>query len=305
MKKLYTIALSFLLISAGLLTASPAKAIEAPNFPSCTSPTGSVKVSYESGVHGIPGDSGEYIGSDVVYTVSDTQLTQCFCAATGAGIQTNWWRDGSLSADQISYLKNLGWIYIADGSAWGLDAVPYMAHNTRYNCGGGEPTVTPTPTPTPVTTGAPQPCNGCGGAPSAPVCTAAKPGTTSITSIVRSGTTAQLTWTAADKATHYVISYGTDPGNLIYGVPNTGNVTSFIVAALTPGVRYHFVVRAVNDCMPGDPSTYGQVLGASTGFGGAVLAATGNWFEILTLAIGGLLFLGLSVVSYKRSHREI
>jgi hypothetical protein len=300
MKKFSSLALLSLLFIGSLITALPVKAIDIPDFPSCNSPTGSVKVSYDTGIHGIPGDSGEYVGSDVVYTVSDTQLTQCFCAVSGSGIQTNWWKDGSMSAEQVSYLKNLGWIYIADGSAWGLESSAYMAKNTTFNC-GGEPEVTPTPTPaTPTPTGAPQPCNNCGGA-STWVCTAAKPGTTAITSVVRSGTTAQLTWTAADKATHYVISYGPDAGNLIYGVPNTGNVTSYVIGSLQPGVQYHFVVRAVNDCMPGD---LGQVLGASTGFGGQVLAATGSWPEITTLLASGLVFLGLSVVTYRKSREN-
>ncbi|TSC88177.1 MAG: Uncharacterized protein G01um101416_200 [Microgenomates group bacterium Gr01-1014_16] len=102
----------------------------------CTSPSGSVKVSYDSGIHGVPGDLGEYIGSDIVYTVSDTTLVQCFCAVSGSGIQTNWWRDNSLSQSQIDQLVSDGWIYIPDGSAWGLDSVPYLAKNSSYNCDG-------------------------------------------------------------------------------------------------------------------------------------------------------------------------
>jgi hypothetical protein len=56
--------------------------------------------------------------------------------------------------------------------------------------------------------------------------------------------------------------------------------------------------------MPGDLSTQGQVLGASTGFGGQVLAATGTWPEIVTLLSGGLVFLALSVVTYKKSREN-
>src|SRR3989344_2454633 len=140
--------LSLLLASAliFLVGALPVQATNVPAFPSCASPSGSVKVSYDSGIHGIPGDSGEYIGSDTVYTVSDTQLTQCFCAASGAGIQTNWWKLDSLSESQIDQLTNAGWIFIPDGSAWGLDPVPYLAQNTAFSCAGAPP---PTPTSQP------------------------------------------------------------------------------------------------------------------------------------------------------------
>jgi hypothetical protein len=275
------LALFVLPLIAGFFLAAPSvKAIDIPDFPSCTSPTGSVRVSYASGVHGIPGDRGEYIGSDVVYTVSNSQLVQCFCAVTNAGIQTNWWKLSSLGVEQISYLRNLGWIYIPSGAAWGLEDTPYMAQNTTFNCAGS-----PTPSP------APQPCNGCSGPPTAPVCTAAKPPAPTLISVVRSGTTAQLTWSAVTPVTNYAIFYGLEPGKYIYGVPNTGNVTSYVVGSLQPGVKYYFAVRAVNDCMPSDGSASGQVLGASTILG---LADTGNLaliamlgFSMVTLAILG------------------
>ncbi len=117
-------------------SAAPARAIDIPNFPSCTSPTGSDKVSYDSGIHGIVGESGEYVGSDIVYTVSATQLTQCFCAASKSGVQTNWWKQDSLSQEQIGSLTSQGWILIPDGSAWGLDPIPYLAKNSNFSCGG-------------------------------------------------------------------------------------------------------------------------------------------------------------------------
>jgi hypothetical protein len=291
----------FLFLSLFVL-ATPARGeIDIPNFPSCTSPSGQVKVDYATGIHGIPGSNGEYVGSDIVYTVSDSQLTQCFCAVSGSGIQTDWWKLSSLNEEQIAYLKNLGWIYIADGSLWGLEASPYMAQNTQISCGGA-PEITPTPTPE----SAPQPCNGCGGT-STWTCTASKPATPAVTSVVRSGTTAQITWTVVTNATHYTISYGTKPGEYIYGVPNTGKVTSYVIGSLVPGVRYYFVVRAVNDCMPGDPSSSGgQVLGSSTGFGGSNvlgLASTGSLPSIyLALALGGLFFT-LFLVTKRLSHR--
>jgi hypothetical protein len=281
---------------------SPVRAIDIPDFPACTSPSGEVLVNHESGVHGIPGSNGEYVGSDIVYTISDSQLTQCFCAVSDSGIQTNWWKLSSLNEDQISYLKNLGWTYVADGSAWGLQSAPYMTHNSEFVC-GGQPEVTPTPTPPP----APQPCNGCGGS-SVPVCTASKPSAPVVTSVVRTGTTAQITWTAVANATHYTISYGTQPNNYPYGVPNTGKVTSYVIGSLVPGTHYYFIVRAVNDCMPSDPSsTGGQVLGISTGFGGGQvlgLASTGSLPAVyLSLALGGLFFT-LFLITKRLSRRD-
>lgn len=261
-------------------SAAPVLATDIPDFPSCTSPSGTVKVSYDSGVHGIPGDSGEYIGSDIVYTVSDTTLIQCFCAVSGSGIQTNWWKDGSISESQTAQLLSVGWIYIPDGSAWGLDPVPYLAKNSNFNCGGG---------------GGGQP-----GAGPAPVCDSGQPGTPILLSVDRSGSTAKLSWTAASQATHYTIGYGIQPDNYIYGVPNTGSVTTFTVGSLDPGTQYYFAVRAVNNCLPGDWSTApavggGQVLG---------LATTGNSTLLYTmLALGGL-SLVLTILSHRRNQRH-
>lgn len=284
MKKALVLALAVFALSA-----APVLATNVPAFPSCTSPSGSVKVSYDSGIHGIPGDSGQYVGSDIVYTVSDTTLVQCFCAASGAGIQTNWWRDNSLSLSERNQLISEGWIYIPDGSAWGLDPVPYLAKNTTFSCAGG-PTATPTPTGTPS--------GGQPGAGPAPVCDSGKPGTPSLVSVVRSGSTAKLTWTSASQATHYTIAYGVT--DFPYGVPNTGNVTSFTIGSLDPNVQYQFKVRAVNNCMPGDWS------GAPTGIGGGEvlgLASTGNSTLLFTmLALGGVALI-LAFISRRRNQR--
>jgi len=108
----------------------------APGYPSCVNPVGSLKASYSSGVHGIPGDQGRFEGEDKVYTTSDIGYMQCFCDTYGRGIQTNWWKIPHLSADEIKSYEKDGWIFISNGQAWGLTNDPYLAKNIEYNCGG-------------------------------------------------------------------------------------------------------------------------------------------------------------------------
>lgn len=283
---LFSLAISF------LVGVSPVYALSeslVPNFPSCTSPTGTLKVSYPDGTHGIVGNTGTFVGSDAVYIIGDSNLTQCFCAAGGSGIQTNWWKVGSLSLDQIKALQADGWIYVPTGSPWGLEDSAYFAKNISYSCNGGN------------NGGG----NGGGGSsdPGAPVCNSVKPVAPVVTSIVRSGTSATITWTKVTEADHYVISYGTTPGSWLYGVPNTGNVTTFTINALDPNTRYYFVVRAVNNCMPSDESSTGQVLGAATGqvLG---LANTGDSALVITIISLACLTLALSVLArrHQRAH---
>ncbi len=137
MKRIIKFLASLVLVGAflGIFTA-PAIAIERPLFPSCTNPSGTIKVSYDSGVHGIVGDASVHQGRDTVYSVGEGTFSQCFCAQDGTnGIQTNWWKVSSLTADEIQILKNEGWYLIPNGSLWGLDEAPYMAQNANYACG--------------------------------------------------------------------------------------------------------------------------------------------------------------------------
>lgn len=276
-----SLVLSILLL---LAAAGPVLADQIPpSFPACPAPGGTLKASYPTGTHGIPGDTGTYTGSDSVYTINDSQAVQCFCPTTGnSGIQTNWWQVDELSQGDINYFKSLGWVFIPDGSAWGLDSAFYFAYNTSFSCGGG---------------------GGGGFSPSgpgsAPVCSAAKPPSPVLTSVTRHGSTATLTWTKIDSATHYAIWYGTAPGQFDYGVPNTGKVTSFTVGSLDPGKQYYWEVRSVNDCMPSDPASGiggGDVLGA--------FAPTGNATTIVIIASLGLIFFGLSLLARDRNRPQ-
>lgn len=146
------------------------------------------------------------------------------------------------------------------------------------------------------------------------VCSSNKPGTPSLSVTRTSSTTAALSWNSVNDVTHYAISYGLSAGNYEYGVANVGNTTSFSVGGLAPNTNYFFVVRAINDCQPGDESNEvsigtsgGQVLGISSETGGRgqvlglsteSLAATGSIFEIIRL-IGALTtgLVGFKIVS--------
>lgn len=148
-----------------------------------------------------------------------------------------------------------------------------------------EATPTPTPTlvePTPTPTLPPSKDGGDGGPGEPWVCGASVPDAPTLLSATKRGSESDLSWTAVDLATHYAISYGLSSGNYIYGVDNTGNVTSFTVGGLDPAADYCFAVRAVNDCAPSGLSNeictgevLGQVLGVTT------LADTGDFAENL------------------------
>lgn len=125
------VAIFFFTLSVGKVVA-----ISAPSFPSCENPSGTLRVSYENGIHGIAGQSAEYRGSDKVYTLSESQVLQCFCPADANGIQTDWWKADQLSQDDIDALLSSGWVYIPNGALWGLDPDPYLARNSSFSCGG-------------------------------------------------------------------------------------------------------------------------------------------------------------------------
>ena len=117
-------------------------AVNVSNFPSCTNPQGELIASYDTGIHGVVGHSEAYSGSDRVYLLDNGNYLQCLCTESGNGVQTNWWKVSSLTEDEITTLKNLGWHYIPSGEPWGLAASSYMAQNVEYSCksssnGGG------------------------------------------------------------------------------------------------------------------------------------------------------------------------
>lgn len=127
------IAIFFVILSLFVQTGE-AFAYQVPNFTSCVNPQGEVKVNYETGTHGIVGNTGSFQGKDTVYTLSGDALTQCFCAVDGKGVQTNWWKASSLTEQEIGTLKSLGWNYVPNGALWGLENAPYLALNSDFSC---------------------------------------------------------------------------------------------------------------------------------------------------------------------------
>lgn len=110
-------------------------AVTTPEFPTCSAPSGELIASYDEGIHGIVGESGEFRGKDKVYKVNDAQVLQCFCPKDeGQGIQTLWWKFENISQDDQSILENQGWIYVPTGRVWGLADAPYLTRNTRFDC---------------------------------------------------------------------------------------------------------------------------------------------------------------------------
>jgi len=143
-----------------------------------------------------------------------------------------------------------------------------------------EPTATPTPeillTPTPTPESYSPPVGGLGGPGEPPHCGAELPEAPTLLEVTSVGSgQVLLSWTKANRATHYTLTYGLESGNYIFGVSDTGNITDFTVSDLDPAATYCFAVRAVNDCAPGNLSNEictakagglltGKVLGATT-----------------------------------------
>ncbi len=132
-KKLVYIVALYLILLTNL---NSVYAISEPTFPSCLNPQGEVRVSYDSGTHGVVGNGNTFTGKDTVYNLSQTAHMQCLCADNGQGIQTNWINASGYSQEEISILTSQGWVLIPDGSAWGLSNDPYLAANSNYSCHG-------------------------------------------------------------------------------------------------------------------------------------------------------------------------
>ncbi len=142
-----------------------------------------------------------------------------------------------------------------------------------------QPTFTLTPTPVPSGSGDGGGIGGPGdgGPASPPVCTDAVPPKPYLRDLKLLGKgKVSLLWDFVDPATHYSISYGPSSGKYLYGVDNTGKTNSFIIGELGTG-NYCFVVKGVNNCMPGEFSNERCTGQAGKVLGAAVLGATGSF----------------------------
>lgn len=115
-----------------------AQSIQPPQFPNCNvPPSAEIKANYQDGIHGIPGESGEYKGSDIVFQVTPDMVLQCFCPNDQSeGIQTNWWKVPNISDQDRNIFTKQGWVFVPNGKLWGLDESNYLARNIRYECNG-------------------------------------------------------------------------------------------------------------------------------------------------------------------------
>lgn len=141
MKKLHIIILSLFFLQTFV---KPAFALTEPPVFSCKTPVGDVIADFNEGTHGIAGDSATYTGSDKVYRIDNDHVLQCFCPTdSNEGIQSNWAKLADTSESSISYFQKLGWSYVPNGLAWGLDDAAYIVKNEYYGCHGDAGSATP------------------------------------------------------------------------------------------------------------------------------------------------------------------
>jgi len=129
----------FLVAVLFTLTPQTVRAVNDRPIFSCSAPIGTIIASYSSGTHGIPGDYGTHTGSDTVYQVNTDHVLQCFCPDNGqSGIQSNWLKVSDLSQEELYYYQKLGWVYVPNGSLWGLDEASFLVKNDSYECRSSE-----------------------------------------------------------------------------------------------------------------------------------------------------------------------
>jgi hypothetical protein len=261
-----------------------------PQFPSCEIKTEAGDwVHSNLGFHHIPGQEATIEGSDDVYFLEGGNFLQCLCPVSSTqGTQTNWWRVGDLSQDQINDMTSQGW-FLEDGGGWNLLHEAYLAKNQGFTCQGQSVTPGITQTPTPSS----EPAQG--GPAGAPVCNDTVPPTPRLLTAIRQSTSSvKVTWQKVNQANNYSILYGPSTGNYLYSVFATGDIDNFMINGLSKGC---FVVKAVNGCMPGPLSSeictsgLGGVLGVSN----LPETGTSSLFSILIL-----IFVSTGIYLYRR-----
>lgn len=108
---------------------------QTPPQATCITPTGEKIVTYLEGIHGVAGNLNPFTGKDDVFNLGNDDALQCFCATDGTGVETIWWSSfQDLTQEEIDSLISQGWIFVPDGSLWGLATKPYLAKNTNFAC---------------------------------------------------------------------------------------------------------------------------------------------------------------------------
>jgi len=295
-----------LLLNFGLAESVQANAEPPHFFRDCSKENKEGDLSYPYGSYTTP-ELGYYVnGKNDIYEFGIWNYYQCVCAVgNNASVQANWWKVDGVDEAIIQSYVNQGWVR-ANGLDWNMRAGSYLVKNNTYTCGNNNPTptgwITPTSVPSPTMSVVPTPTvtpvveknesgSGIGGPinHSAPVCNDPVLRAPVVVSVVKSDKdSVDLAWTNVQEADDYMISYGVESGNYIYGVPSTGRVTSYRIGALDLNKHYYFQVRAIRGCMPGDPSNeleYPQ----SLAIGGQVLglaATSGIELGLYAMVVG-------------------
>ena len=107
----------------------------------------------------------------------------------------------------------------------------------------------------------------------APLCTAEKPAKAWLYRVKSLGKGQyQLFWDKADRATSWTIGFGTQSGKYIYGLNSFGDSQSRnLIVNTYSNKKFYFVVKANNDCMPGE---WSNEWGAGTVVGGTYVPRT-------------------------------
>ncbi len=140
----------------------------------------------------------------------------------------------------------------------------------EFNVGEVADSPTPTPSTSPTSTsssnGSTSSSDNSSGV-STPSCNDQPPGSKApwlYGAVARSATSVEIYFTDADEPyDHYVLEYGTAPGNYQWGATNIGGkgTRTYVVSWLIPNKTYYFRVRAGNGCATG---TWSNELTATT-----------------------------------------
>ncbi len=196
--------------------------------------------------------------SQVIYlTISDESFTCRYGCGLDIKNLAQFWQESNLDGIYLGDLNAGSSVdYYFSATMDPLAGNQYQEAVATFDLVFGLAPTLPTPTPTPVVDGtvAGASTNGDDGVGGEAPCSAPEPGAPfSLTAAPAGVGQILLSWLppTTGTVTHYAIVYGTSSGNYLYGNTNVGSGTTYVVSGLSSGVRYYFVVVAVNDCAAG------------------------------------------------------